>query len=315
MKAALSIVLILSILGACDVRREPMAARSPGDEWTNPGGMAMIHSGQEPRRAMRITPARGGQPRVEMILRMATHGAWESAPIDQKMPATRMVFDVTVTDVADNGDVTFVLRCVDTTVFETADVDPRTEGTAAGLLHSMRGVEVTHVLSSRGQALSSEVTGPPGADPMAGQRLSGMPPAPAEYVVPFPEEPIGIGASWRVQSLSNDGVTRVRQAITYTLTAIEGDQVTVTFAIVRDETGDGTAAGRPGLQGSSNSQGTGTTVLRLTEVMPVNSSWQTTSDGTTVLGLGRYAQRVTQSTTMETTVRTLGPEPDGRDAR
>ena len=94
------------------------------------------------------------------------------------------------------------------------------------LLASAAGFEVTLVREPAGQITSSTLAAPTEARGVARQSVEQMAGALSESGVILPEEPIGEGARWRVTRPNNDAVAP-EMALTYTLTRIDGDELTV----------------------------------------------------------------------------------------
>lgn len=94
------------------------------------------------------------------------------------------------------------------------------------LLASAAGFEVSLVREPAGQITSSTLVAPTQARGVARQSVEQMAGALSESGVILPDEPIGEGARWRVTRPNNDAVAP-EMALTYTLTRVDGNELTV----------------------------------------------------------------------------------------
>ncbi len=94
------------------------------------------------------------------------------------------------------------------------------------LLGSAKGFDVTFLRSADGSISASTLQAPTEARGVARQSVEQMAGALAESAVILPSDPIGVGAKWKVTRPVNDAVAP-EMTVTYTLTAIDGDALTI----------------------------------------------------------------------------------------
>jgi hypothetical protein len=164
-------------------------------------------------------------------------------------------------------------------------------------LGSVVGVKGTSVVNNRGVSLSIKMD--PIADPGASQMLGQMTGTIEYLLVPFPEEPVGVGARWEVRAAMNANGISLFQRTEYELTALQGSTVTITSKT--EQTAPPQNVSPPGLPAEMQMSleglkhtGTGTGSIQLNTLVPSG-----TSESTTATSMGVNAGGQVMSMTVE----------------
>jgi hypothetical protein len=199
------------------------------DEEEAPYQVTVEDPGQEPRRELRLAVDAGDTDQV--TLRQETALEVDAGGQVQSAPAPVNEFDVTYTVEEVDGD-RFTATGVydDVRVLEAPGVDPAVLEELRSLMEGFRDARARTTFTSRGGIVEAELDGLdlPGAAGAFAEQLAGSFTDSAESMsLPFPDEAIGQGARWRVD----------------TETEIAGMPVEITTVVSLAELGDDRAAG------------------------------------------------------------------------
>lgn len=185
--------------------------------------------GAEPRRQLRLQAEVGGVDRVtqrqEMTIEVRTGDQVQSAPAS----ATEMDLDYTIEEVTDET-ITVAGTYEDVRVLETPGSDPAANAQVAELLEGFLSATATTTYTTSGAVRSAEIDGldlTGSAGPMAEQLAGSLIESVESLSMPFPDEAVGAGARWRID----------------TETEIAGLPVEITTIIVLSELTDERATG------------------------------------------------------------------------
>ncbi len=197
----------------------------------------LVEVGAEPRKAMRYAAQVGAEQLAN--LQMTTE--LELGATGQKMPTalpkTRMTIGAKVTAVDAAGETHFGLTIAEADLADGAEVGPTRAGEKlAEVIRGMKGLKGDKVASARGVSHQFTLAAPEGsAGIMATAALKpvvqGFERAIDQMTVPFPDEPIGVGAKWEVtQKVIEAGMT-LDQTTAFEITAVKGAVVSLRFTV------------------------------------------------------------------------------------
>ena len=200
-----------------------------------PAAVKLLDAGSEPRTVLRLHPTAGDKQAVTMTMKMEMTMFLADKPMPSTpMPAMVMSMDVAVKDVAADGDITYSLLLGDTTVAADTNTAPAMASAMKTALSSIRGMNGTGKMSSRGIIKGIEMKLPAGADPQFSQITDQMKDSFAGSSTALPEEAVGPGARWEYKTkLKSQGMT-IDQTITYELVAVDGDRLTFRDTITQN---------------------------------------------------------------------------------
>ena len=193
----------------------PVTAAGPSVE------VELLDPGADPRRELRLSPEPGDRGAVDMRMTMDIDLALDGQPAPGvEIPPMLMGFELVVDEVSADA-VTMSYT------YDRVGLDGPDPGGMEQALKGIEGLSGSATTTRRGAYLDGRIDVPSGADPAMAQMLTQFDQQMASLTVPMPEEPVGVGARWRVTTgLELNGV-RVEQTATYTLQSFEGDDFTV----------------------------------------------------------------------------------------
>jgi hypothetical protein len=187
------------------------------------------------------------------------------------LPTMKMGVDVAVQNVAANGDATYEVVFASMTAEAVPGTDPAMAQMMQGATGAIVGTKGTAIISDRGISRESKFSNP-SADPALAQALSQVSNSLESMSMPFPAEPVGVGATWEVrQAISSSGIS-VYQKVTAELVSVTASEVTL--KVTQEQTAPPQSIDNPALGGmkvtidSYKGSGTGTTTVRFASLVP-----------------------------------------------
>ncbi|MBA3545321.1 MAG: hypothetical protein H0T76_02445 [Nannocystis sp.] len=237
----------------------------------------LITAGQAPHAPMRLVVTKGQQEKMVMTMKMAMAMDGVTKLPRTQLPPMLMTMGVTVTEVAANGDFRqdFILEGSD--VLAGDGSPPAMVEAMRTSMGAMKGMKGHARLSSRGEVCESSLEIPDTVSPQQKQTMDGLQQSLQQVSVPFPDEPVGVGARWEVTYQLNQlqGMD-LTQVATYEL--LERTATTVKIAATIVQSAKPQTVNPPGLPpgavvhlDSLDSKGSGTTVFDLKKVVPQGS--------------------------------------------
>lgn len=228
LRKLLALALTASLLAACsdddgDTATEDTtttAAETTTTETTESSGTPTVtveDPGQEPRRELRLDLQVGDTDQVtqrqEVSIEVQVADQTQAAP----SPTTELDLGYEVTSV--DGDVIETVgRFEDVRVADEAGADPSAVAQITELLEGFRTARAHATVDPQGAVLSSEIEGLDlggAGGAVAEQFATSLADVAESLSMPFPEEPIGAGARWRVESEAE--IAGIRVAVTTTM--------------------------------------------------------------------------------------------------
>lgn len=250
--------------------------------------------GAEPRRQLRLQAEVGAvdavTQRQEMAIEVRAGGQVQSAPTS----VTEMDVSYEIEDVTDER-ITAVGTYDDVRVLDEPGTDPATNAQVRELLEAFRGATATTSYAPNGVVLSAEIDGldlPGTAGPMVEQLASSLTDSVESLSVPFPDEAVGAGARWRVDTRTEIVGLPVEITTVVMLDELTGDAPSGTVEqTLRFVPGDVEVFGSPATVVEGELRGGGTIAWDLAGGVVPRSDL--TTEGTTVLDVG--GTRIEQS--------------------
>lgn len=263
--AALACAIVLAGWGPHDRGKQAAADDGPKVE--------LITRGEHPKRLRYRHEDAEQWARMTMRFgqTMSIDGAEMPGP---QMPATVSLMRVT-TKPADGG------AAMTSTIIEMkADGDSPAAAMMNSVYQGITGVTIAGHVDERGRFSDMHTDMGQGLDPQLAQMIEGTEQSMNQMTVPMPDEPVGVGGSWRVTQQIDANGMHFAQTLTATVTAIDGDVVTLTIdqhAEVPEQDIDSPML-PPGSTlhvTSGTGQGGGTQVINLRRVMADHAEVET----------------------------------------
>ena len=246
--------------------------------------ITVISTGMEPRQILQVRPTVNSQQESVMTLdimgTMTAEG--RTQPLAQ-LPTTEMVMKTDVVRLDEDGNRYIEFEYTEVTIGDTPGLPPEMNEAIQAQLSQLEGLSGRWVINEQGYISQFTMTPPETTLVTIRQNIQQMMDSLQQMSAPFPTEAIGVGAQWqRPYQMSMNGVDMSGVAI-YELVSVEGDRITLNTAVIQE----GTAATFSALPLPANvelsmqhmdSSGQGIIEMDLTEVMPIVSDMNLTSD-------------------------------------
>lgn len=263
--AAAVTTLALTALAACNDDDSGSAAESPSSsDASSPTSAATSASTSAPTDAGDGSPAgapevtvldAGSDPHQQLLLDV-TDGQTETSHITMtvgtqaqgippvQIPVT-MSFVTTVEDVTDDQ-ITVSFAYDDLSAQLPPGAPPSAQDQMDSMFAAFEEVSGTFEVTPSGAVTSTKFSLPDDAPPELSSMIDQLASQSTQFAVPFPSEPVGDGARWKVEnSLELSGIA-VDQTATYTLDSIDGDDYSISVRLDQDLDGSNAGAGLSG---------------------------------------------------------------------
>lgn len=262
-----------------EIAAQPDAAPAATDiagPSTTPARTRLLTPGAEPRRALRYAPPAGLVQVADLTMTTELELGATGQKMPEPLPKTRMTIEARNAAVDAASAVLRVrLAITEADLAEGAAATPNRAGEKlTEVIRGMKGLAGEKTVDARGQSQEFTLAFPEGGSgPMTTAALrpvvQGFERAIDQMTVPFPDEPIGVGAKWEVaQKVLEAGMT-LDQTTTFEVTGVDGVRVSLRFSV--------TLAAPPGKLESRFASGLSAEVERLTG----------SGDGTIEVDLGK----------------------------
>jgi hypothetical protein len=264
----------------------------------------LLEQGSEPRKVLRFHPKPGDKQSMVMTMKIGMGvkmGDMPEQPI--KLPTMKLVMDLTVKDVAQDGDITYDIVTSDASITEEPDVVAQVAEAMKNAMGGMKGVGGTGTISSRGISKGTEIKAPEGADPQVKQFVDQMKETMSRVASPLPEEAVGAGAKWEIKMpIKSQGMT-LNQTATYELASLEGERGTSKTSVT--QTAANQKIQNPMMPGTKvdlmklNGHGTGQVTFDLAQLLPPEASVEFHQDMMTSTTAVNSSQKQTMEMKMD----------------
>lgn len=273
MSCKLILIFCVSIVASAYVASHAQDATKKPDE---AAVVKLLEAGSNPKTKLRMTPVKGTKQTSIMTMKMDQTIVMRG----QKLPATptpamQFTVDVTVTDVASNGDFTFEYSYPKIGLVDDDTVPALMKETMTSMLKSIEGMSGSAVMSNRAFTKKSEIKLPPKSNAQIKAMIDGMKESMSRLSAPLPEEPIGVGGKWSVTQLVEVNGMKLKQTSINTLNKIGGGKYDLSVEVT--QTAEPQEVKTPGLpEGSTvtleslESTGKGTMMLDANHVFPIS---------------------------------------------
>lgn len=268
----------------------------------------VLNPGAEPHRELRYAPEVDRRERATfkntMSATISTNGQQMPA---QEVPTITMVIGATTSAVTEDR-FGYLFDFEDVQVGE-GDASAMIRQTIAPLL----GVSGVAENALHGELLVFETIGLEEMPAMARSQIQSMSSQASQFVQVLPQEPVGVGARWRVVMLQTNGDVQMEQTATATLKSIEGDVITISMDITQSapEQDMGQQMGQNMRLLSLTGKGRAETKLDLNRLVPLRSTSTMTTDMRVSIGESTFDQSMTMKTELTGKLVEVAPGQDG----
>jgi len=266
-------------------------------EATNGPSVKLVSAGAEPRQPLRYTPQQGSKDSFEIEMRIGV----DAGGMKIDMPAMTMMFDFEVTSTTPDA---FELAA---TLTETK-VDAKAAGAMGEAMQAelakLSGMKMINRMTRRGVLEKADIKLPAGFNPQMAQVMDSMKQSMQQAFAPFPEEPVGVGASWEVAGDIEASGMKLHQKAVFELASLDGTKAGLKVKLeqsagAQDVNTPGMPAGIKTHLNTLAGGGTGEMSIDLSRAVPRSGSFAMKSDASMTVEQGAQKQTVTAKTTVD----------------
>lgn len=273
--SALRATLVVAAIAVAGVAMPSFAVAQDG-----PPDVVVSEAGAEPRRALRYDLAAMQPQTMVMTMDISMTMGGMMGNQTQVMPRLRMTMPMT--DVRTEGEHLVVNYALDgMEALEREGVMPQLVPMMQEALSAIGTMSGSLTLDNRGALIDStfDLTG---ADPAVAAQMQSMQDSMQQMTVPLPEEAVGVGARWTVDTQVEASGMSVNQRATYELTALT--ETTATMSVTLTQSAGSQPIEDPSLPpgmtvtlDSLETTGTGTMQLNFSRLVPTSSMTMSSS--------------------------------------
>jgi len=168
--------------------------------------LELLKDGRGPKRQLRYSVTPGTTHEVVMTLRMSMGNI--------RVPPINMTMEINVTRVSAGGDVSYAFRFTDVEM----------GGNMPPGMDSLMQMSGTATVDSRGVTKRGTVNVPDDAPKAMKQMMGKFQESIKQFSCPFPEEPIGVGAKWKLTTPIATEMFGFEQEATFELIELNGNR-------------------------------------------------------------------------------------------
>ena len=183
----------------------------------------LLDAGTGPKSVLRTKVEKGFNYALVMTIGMDmnTKLKGQELPVP-KIPDQAVTMGLLVTDVAENGDITYDFKLAKAAVVDDPQNPLRVAGIMKDILKKLEGMAGKAVVTNRGITKTASFDIPDGLPKQLSRMLDSMSQSMHQVSSPVPEEAVGKGGKWSVvQTLAMSGL-KIKQTATYEVVEIKG---------------------------------------------------------------------------------------------
>ena len=240
--------------------------------------LEILDHGQKPRVLLAFDAKPGGRESMVMELDIDQTQVLDDLIVQQVVLPTmvfEMIFEHDEEQAA--GSISSSFGVVSTDLAMREGVPPGVIDAIRPGFAGMVGLRGRQVVLTNGRVVEAEIHDNPALPAEIAQSMDQMVDSMKNVQIPFPLEPVGVGAMWDVSSTIPLQAMTIEQVTSYTVTAIDGDRITFDITVMQDA-----AEGQ--------------------KVNDVEGAWESTIKSYTGVGFGEAVFSLSQITPVRSTV-------------
>jgi hypothetical protein len=197
---------------------------------TQASGVQLLYAGEAPQRELRRVRHVDLQERmsIELII-VAAAALGDTVTPELVAPPVHLTIEVGPTELAGDDGMRYRMRVSGASIVAPPGTEQSVLDDLAGEVSALQQIDGFVEIDGRGNTVDASFRAPDGVNTRTRAMLSNI--RQALLTVPFPEEPVGVGAQWTVSRPIDLGTVVVQQTVTYNLTELDGDRGHLEFAI------------------------------------------------------------------------------------
>jgi len=258
--------------------RTPPAATQPAETGPRTPSsrpvVTLLEAGAGPHRPLRFTPKVGVTQVIKMTVGIEMEQSLGGVAMpSQKTPSMQYTMETVINAADEAGDISYQFEYKSADIVEEPDSNPFVVEMMRNALKAIEGLRGKGIMTDRGFNKLIRFDRPADMDSLLLQQVGEMERSMEQLVSPFPVEPVGVGAVWKVESSIQQQGMLISQTAVVKVLAADGDRVEVLTEVTQTaEAQKLEAPGMPPMKLKSyRAEGTTTTVLRLGRLFPESS--------------------------------------------
>ena len=306
-RALLAAVLLL--FSASDLTRaQSQAVSLPGyPTLGSPSTITVASPGAEPRTRLRYKVSAGQVFVMSMTTSLGLTMSLEGMSMPaMDMPTMKMTANLTVKDVAANGDITYDIAFTEMTAEALPGMDPSMVAMVQGAAGQITSLKGTMTITDRGVNKSGGLDLNKIPDPNLRQTLGSVSGSLESMSMPFPDEAVGMGAKWEVRQAINAAGAHTFQRVECEVTSISASAVSLRVKV--EQTTPPQSISSPQLPAGASMEiekmagtGTGTSTINLGTLVPT-SEIQSTNAASMIMSMGGQTQKMAVDTKVKVSI-------------
>lgn len=200
-----------------------------GERWEAEYGIRLVEAGAEPRRELRFAFDQDQTRLVTTEIRITQTVETDGQP-QPEVPSAPIRSVMRVSPHGQSGEVAdYNFELVGIEIVDTEDVPPTLLSFLEASLSEIPAIRGTITINNRGEVIHVRQTGETAGQPMANEVQNEL--LRDLIGIALPEEAVGVGASWISGIIFDAKGVDVMQETTYTLDAIEGDELSISWSV------------------------------------------------------------------------------------
>ena len=213
-----------SPMASVDPSAAPSASREPSASPLPPPEVKLLDAGRKPRKPLRFRYTAGTAETFVIDMTQSATTAADGVPgAAVLLPTLRYTMSLVVTTGEADGSATTVTTVTAIDVLPREGVDQAVIDRLGAALTPLVGYQVTATIDTRGQSTNVSSQAPEGLDPAQVEQLDQVMGQANQLSTTLPEEPVGVGARWAIESSVELMGLRLGSRQVTTLRRVKGD--------------------------------------------------------------------------------------------
>lgn len=238
----------------------------------------LLNSGTGAKQKLRFQPQANFQQSATMTVKTDLATSIGGKPVSSfKQPAIVITLQTKVTKIDSNGDIHYEFSYSDVDLVDNTNLPPQVLDKLRSQMQKLVGLKGSAIVDNYGKTKKANLVLPTGLDPSLKQSIEQFSNSLDQFSSPLPQQAVGVGARWRVNSNLNMGGMNFRQITTYQLVNLTKGVATLKINV--EQIAPSQKLTIPGLpQGvtlnlnSYKGMGQGQAIVPLNKLLPTRSS-------------------------------------------
>ncbi|MFO0751528.1 MAG: DUF6263 family protein [Myxococcota bacterium] len=202
---------------------------APAEAKATVTGTKLLEAGADPKVEIRMKPTAGSTQAAMLTMTVDASMTVAGQDVPMKFPPFNMGVSTTIDEVREGGDTAFTFKVDSADVGESADVMPPVMTAMKGAIGKVVGMGGKSVIDAHGVVKEAKFDVPAGAPDEMKQVVDSFQQSLGQMSIPFPSEPVGVGAKWQSTMTLEQMNLKVEQVATYEIVSIDGNIIKLKF--------------------------------------------------------------------------------------